>query len=151
MLSSDPERFPIEPDILPLVYALRATGVCVPNWSCEGHLGCDGRLWKLPRVWFYARHAVVADLLAHVLQRLRAKKRLAHDWRVVLVPRDNKVDTTFAIEPVPDGREPDMGSDTGSNRGEAQLTQLRSDVRTIAENLPAGIADLARARRDGPA
>ena len=43
MLSSDPERYPIEPGIVPLVFALRGLRVFEPCWSCEGHdaTACD--------------------------------------------------------------------------------------------------------------
>ena len=43
---------PIEPGIAPLVLELRRTGFFVPTWSCEGYLDHDGKLWKVPRVWF---------------------------------------------------------------------------------------------------
>jgi hypothetical protein len=49
-LSSDPEKFPIEAGILPLVYAFNCLGACAPVWSCEGHIGPAGKVNRLPRV-----------------------------------------------------------------------------------------------------
>ncbi len=50
MLSSDPESHPLESRIAPLVYELKRLEVFDPCWSCAGHNGTDGALWKIPRV-----------------------------------------------------------------------------------------------------
>ncbi len=66
-MSCDPDHHPIEPAVLPLVFAMKRQGTFQPCWSCEGHLGLDGTLWKIPRIWFYARSLVAARLLTEGL------------------------------------------------------------------------------------
>jgi hypothetical protein len=53
-LSSDPENNPIEISIAPLVFEGNRLGVFDTCWSCEGHNGPDGKLWKMPKVWLRA-------------------------------------------------------------------------------------------------
>ena len=66
-LSSDPDRFPVEEKIAPLVFELKKLGVFFPCWSCEGHNDPSGKLWKLPRVWFYADSVVHLRLLSDAI------------------------------------------------------------------------------------
>lgn len=131
-LSTDPDNFPIEAGIVPLVFALRKTALGQPCWSCEGHAGGDGGLWKRPGVWFYAAHQVAADLIAQHIWRLSFAGRLKLPWRVGLIATDNPLDTTFAIEP--------------DCRRDAALYDLRRDVETIAATLPREARSLARQR-----
>ena len=62
-LTSDPDRYPIEPRILPLVFELNALKVVQPCWSCEGHNGLSEEVQKLPSVWFYVDDIVCAEVL----------------------------------------------------------------------------------------
>ncbi len=83
-LSSDPERYPVEPHIVALVYALAATEGLQPCWSCEGHAGAGGALLRGPQVWFYARDALLPALLAQRIAELSPK--LTTRWHVALSP-----------------------------------------------------------------
>lgn len=100
-LSVDPERHPIEPAMVPLVFEMRRLGVFDTCWSCEGHLGPDGRLWKPPSLWFYARSQAHLRLLAAGLASLRAAGRLAAEWRIFVTHSEaDNPDTMFALEPL---------------------------------------------------
>ncbi|MCZ6862069.1 MAG: hypothetical protein O7I42_17635 [Alphaproteobacteria bacterium] len=44
MMSSEPEEFPIESAIVPLVYAFHSLRLTPPCWSCEGHYNRSGGL-----------------------------------------------------------------------------------------------------------
>lgn len=131
-LSSDPDRFPIEAGIVPLVLALCKSALGQPCWSCEGHADVNGGLWKRPGVWFYAAHSVAADLIAQHIWQLSFARRLIFPWRVGLIATDNPLDTTFAIEP--------------DCRRDAALDDLRRDVEAIAATLHPETRALARQR-----
>lgn len=133
-LSSDPRHYPIEPAILPLVFAMKRLGLFEPCWSCEGHLGPDGALWKLPRVWFYCESTVRLRLLSDLLDDLERSDRLTAHWQVVVTFSDaDNPHTTFSLEPVP------------PSASGALLPALQDDVRVIADALATMIA--ARARK----
>ena len=101
-LSSDPDRYPIEPAVLPLVFEMKRIGLFEPCWSCEGHLGTDGALWKLPRVWFYCDSMAHLRLLADLLDALEFSHRLAVRWQVVVTfSNADNPHTTFSLEPAP--------------------------------------------------
>lgn len=99
-MSSDPERFPVEAGIAPLVFALYATRVCRPCWSCEGHLDAAGRLRRPPAVWFYAETATYARMVFVALEAMRFERRIASRWRVgvTAVEHDNPC-TLYTVEP----------------------------------------------------
>ena len=63
-LSTEPDRYPIEPKVVPLVFALAELRETQPSWSCEGHVRADGEWIRPPQVWFYAELSVYADLIA---------------------------------------------------------------------------------------
>ncbi len=134
-MSSDPDKYPIEPGIVPLVYSLYTLRECRPCWSCEGHREPSGnRVRKLPRVWFYARSLVYPDLMTEYLTELRAARKLFHPWVLCVVNWGDALDTAFSIEPRPITDEGPV------------LDRLRRDVRSIAVDLPAEIRRLARRR-----
>ena len=54
-MSVEPDAYPIEPGIAPLVFEFYALRLCPPCWSCEGHVDAAGKLTRLPRVWFFCR------------------------------------------------------------------------------------------------
>ncbi|MEZ5994547.1 MAG: hypothetical protein R3C25_02235 [Hyphomonadaceae bacterium] len=117
-LTSDPV-FPVEPLIAPLVYEMKRTGFFEPCWSCEGHAGTDGRITKMPAVWFYCEGMASLRLLAGALSKLRLNAR----WRVALTYSDtDNPEPTFALEPA------DAGSVT--------LAALQADATAIARALP---------------
>lgn len=124
-LSSDPERFPIEPGIAPLVFAMRRLGLFTPCWSCEGHLRPDGSLWKLPAVWFYSDSPVHVRLLSQGLSSLRTAGALSAPWHVVVTFSDaDNPETTFSLEPAHAGGEtlslPALRKDAGAIAGALQ-------------------------------
>lgn len=122
-LSSDPDNFPLETRIAPLVFELKRLAVFEPCWSCEGHNGADGTLWKIPRVWFYCRSVVHLRLLADSVKRLFLERRLTTPWHVVITFSDgDNVETTFSLEPSLDRNRPD-------------LTTIQRDIDTIAARL----------------
>ena len=86
-MTSDDE-FPIEDRIAPLVYAFHRLKQCPPCWSCEGHLGPDGNLKRLPAVWFYAGSQVFAGMIGEYVSALRIKRNLGTPWRVIVAVMD---------------------------------------------------------------
>lgn len=132
-LSIDPEGHPIEPGVLPLVFALRESGFFEPCWSCEGHSGPDGKLWKTPRVWFYAAKPLHIRLLSGALAGLGRAGRLQAPWRVAVTHSDaDNPEPTYSLEPSLDQTpEPDLGA-------------LQADAARIAAALADALADEAR-------
>ena len=122
-LSSDPDNFPLETRIAPLVFELKRLAVFEPCWSCEGHNGADGTLWKIPRVWFYCRSVVHLRLLADSVKRLFLARKLTTPWHVVITFSDgDNAETTFSLEPSLDRNRPD-------------LTTIQRDIDAIAARL----------------
>ncbi len=123
MMSSDPENLPLEGGIAPLVYELKRLEAFQPCWSCEGHNGPDGKLWKIPRVWFYCKSVVQLRVLANAVNELHLTEKLSVPWRVALTFSDeDNPDTTFSLEP-----------DLAQER--PRLLALQSDADAIAEHL----------------
>lgn len=132
-LSSHPDGFPIERGITPLVYELRRLGMFQPCWSCEGHLDNNGKLWKVPRVWFYCDSLIAVRLLADAIAKIRATERLSVAWRVVVDFSDpDNPDTTFSLEPAL------QVSDT------PDLPALQKDAAKIAGSLEPLLSELAQ-------
>jgi hypothetical protein len=123
-LTSDPVNYPIEPGILPLVFGMKRLGIFEPCWSCEGHLGPSGVLWKLPRVWFYSESSIHVRMLVDGLKELETAGKLDHRWRITVTFSDpDNPETTFSLEPV-------VSSDHAS-----VLSNLQQDVIVIARSL----------------
>lgn len=136
-LSVEPDEYPIEPGILPLVFEMKRLGLFTPCWSCEGHMGHDGKLWKLPRVWFYSESETHVRLLAGGLKELEFGKKLNTRWQVVVTfSDDDDPETTYSIEPV------DLSG------GGPPLAKLQQDVATIAGALDSIIASQAAGVRE---
>lgn len=83
-LSAEPERYPLEAAIAPLVFELNRLGIIQTVWSCEGHENDAGQIVKLPQVWFYAKSPVHVQLLNVALSELKKQCRLRFAWRVAL-------------------------------------------------------------------
>lgn len=123
-LSVDPEHYPIEPEILPLVFQMKRLGLFQPCWSCEGHLAPNGALWKLPSVWFYCSSATHLRLLAMGLDRLAHAKKLHTAWQITVTYSDpDNPETTFSLQPACSADNP------------PSLSHLREDVAEIARSL----------------
>ena len=142
MLSSDPENHPLESRIAPLVYELKRLEVFDPCWSCEGHNGTEGAMWKIPRVWFYCRSVVHLRVLADALKELHLDQRLSVQWRVVLTFSDgDNADTTFSLEPA--SLEPSSPA-PGPAASRPLLAALQRDLDTIAGHLHDVVFEEAR-------
>ncbi|MBM4123723.1 MAG: hypothetical protein FJ246_02015 [Nitrospira sp.] len=133
-LSSEPARYPIEPQVLPLVYVLAGLRLVPPCWSCEGHLQASGGLTRLPQVWFYSASTVYPELIALYLKDLEFQKRLHHHWMVSVCPHAAGGATIFQIQPE---------QLTPSDVKKAELQTLQDDLRTIAGSLDASLRQLA--------
>lgn len=119
-LSSDQENYPIEKNIFPLVYAMFASRVVQPCWSCEGHLDEKGIIGKLPQVWFYSFSVVYPDLISQVLSDTSYKSQLNYSWNVSVSPYNrDQLSTMFTISPKFDWKE------------NADLKRLHDDIMTI--------------------
>jgi hypothetical protein len=123
MLTSDAE-FPVEPSILPLVFALGQLGITEPCWSCEGHLGPDGTISRLPQVWFYSSQQMIPRLIGEFLGNLKIHSHLSAVWSIVstFAPADSLA-PAFAIRPVFAPEE------------SASLKDLQADARLIGATL----------------
>lgn len=129
-LSIDPDRYPIESGILPLVFAMKRLRVFEPCWSCEGHLRPDGSLWKLPMVWFYTRSLLYLRLLADSLHQLKGAGQIKAPWQVVVSFSDpDNPETTFSIQPAIE------------HGASITLSEFWHDVRQIAGSLEAAIME----------
>ena len=133
-MSSDPDRYPIEERIVPLVYEFYGLRICEPCWSCEGHGSSDGALIKIPQVWFYTRSMLYPRLISEYLEDLLFKKLLAYPWHICITYSSTvNVDTAFSIEP------------QLNLVKEVQLERLQKDVAVIAADFIEAIR--ARAKR----
>jgi hypothetical protein len=130
-MSSDPDRFPIEDGVVPVVYALYTLRKLMPCWSCEGHLDGRDRLGKLPKVWFYSISSFYPKLVAQALSQMEAEKQLTHKWMINILPFSQSMYTiTYSIEPFMNSK---CKSDIDT------LSMLHADLITIADNLRAAV------------
>lgn len=122
-LSSDPINHPLELKVVPLVFELTATKVLKPCWSCEGHFTNENELWKLPQISFYSPSPVYPQLLLRHIHDLKAQKKLAYEWHIVLSDFGQSWSLSYSIEPNLNGvKEPRLGL-------------LQQDLQSISENL----------------
>lgn len=120
-LTNDP-NYPIEPAIAPLVFEMKRLGLFEPCWSCGGHAGPQGEVWKTPAVWFYVSALTHVRLLAGGLAKLEAAGRLSAHWRIAITFSDpDNARPTFSLEPA---------------LCTLTLEQLQRDVYEIASALP---------------
>lgn len=130
-LSSEPEQFPIETGIVPLVLALARLGGLDPFWSCEGHAGSQTHLNRLPSISFYASSVMLPQLIARYLSDLKIGGRLSCSWQVRVVTWGDSVGGAYSIEPR-------HGLDDLSDLG-----LLRRDITAIAAGLTTGVKKAA--------
>jgi hypothetical protein len=132
-LSSEPENYPIEIKVVPLVFELAATRLMQPCWSCEGHLGPNGELWKIPQVSFYSESPIYPQLLLKHIYALQLQKRLTYPWHLVLADYGQTWELTYTLEP-------------NLNREQTiHLGKLQADLHTLADDLCQRLKALARA------
>lgn len=131
-MTSD-DDFPIEGRIAPLVYAFHSLQQCPPCWSCEGHLGLDGQINRLPAVWFYAGSQVFAGMIGDYVAALWVQRKLSCPWRVVVALTDPEgVEPAYSLEPDPRGEQ------------SISLDQLQADIAVLAAGLASDIRDRTR-------
>lgn len=130
-LSSEGDRYPVEPKIVPLVFAFQELRVCPPCWSCEGHVRGDGEVFRLPQVWFYARSLVYVRLIGEWLRALRHEGRTANPWHVCVSHSESGLDTAFSLEP-------DL-----KMMASVDLPSLQRDVLVLASGLVREVQQLA--------
>lgn len=134
LMSSEPEQYPIENNIVPLVYAFYTSRVCIPCWSCEGHMTRDGAgMVRAPQVWFYSRSSLYARFVAEHIEKLQVSRKLSNSWTVRVLAWGAGVDCRFALLPE---LEPGVKTD---------LHSLQRQARVIAETLVLSLKERARA------
>jgi hypothetical protein len=123
-LSSDPDNYPIESEILPLVYALSETPVFETCWSCEGHETQNKKLIRAPQVWFYAEHSDVPILLCKAVDNMYINKKIINNWDISFISNQGSGFYCYAIKP-------------GFCYKKPVLLELQNDARSIATYLKA--------------
>lgn len=135
-LSSDPDNYPLEPGTVPLVFEMSRLREISPCWSCEGHLDPEGKLWKIPQVWFYASSPVYASLLSQYVWQLHSQGQLVYPWQVTLLAYGEIGSITYSLMP-------DL------NSVEAPLLHsMQYDMKRIASDLVGQMMLLALKQRD---
>lgn len=131
-LSIDPERYPIEPSVMPLVFEMMATRVLETCWSCEGHMNEKNELWKIPQVCFYSPSEVYIKLIYQHLSELQQNKELNYQWHIVSTDFAQSNCLTYSIQP------------KLNQSDEAHLGKLQMDLKTIAKNMSQRLKSYAR-------
>lgn len=132
-LSTQPKEFPIEPNVVPLVFALMSTRVTQTCWSCEGHMDSNNELIKLPTVSFYTSSPVYSQLLHRHVCKLNMDKKLSYPWHIVLMDYAQTWAQTYSIIP-------DLNY-VGKN---VHLGGLQNDLKIIARDLQQNMKMLAQ-------
>ncbi|MCJ8320174.1 MAG: hypothetical protein MJK12_11115 [Colwellia sp.] len=123
-MSSDPIRYPIEPNIVSMVYCMYTLRLLMPCWSCEGHENSDNEIIKFPKVWFYSTSSFYVKLVSQAISSFRSKRIIHYPWLVKILPYSQSMFTlTYSLEPA-------IELDTNY-----QLSLLQKDIVTIADNL----------------
>ena len=133
-LSSDPIKYPIEPKIIPLVYAVNSLQICPSYWSCEGHENENNQLSKKPRVYFYSNSIIIPSLFTEYLGFLSFKKITSYRWKITALGMTDDFQARYMIEP-----DIDLWV-------VKQLGILQEDVKRIANCLHDGVVEYARSR-----
>jgi len=132
-MSSDPEKYPIEHSIVPLVYAFYTLRLLMPCWSCEGHADAKGNIFKTPKLWFYTTNDFFAKLVAQYVSSLKGVGKLNEHCTVRILPFSQSMfTTTNSLEPqdvIPK---------------QTNLQTLQQDIEVIASNLRQEMFKLAQ-------
>jgi len=131
-MSSDPERFPIEPGIAPLVFEFYALRSCHPGWSCEGHEHEIRGLIRPPQLWFFTTSAIYPRLIGEYAHNLFMKKKLNSLWEISLgfAPSESPY-TSFTFKPCLSGEE------------NITLPVMQQDALTLADGFARNIKAMA--------
>ena len=138
-LSSEPDRYPIESKIIPLVFAVAELREIVPCWSCEGHVRHDGDWVREPQVWFYSNRTVYPDLMTRHFSKMHAAKAVGHLWEIVVSAFSASATTTFTIRPVLKQQ---------LSAGD-ELAELWREIPVLAKDLRESVLDQAAKRLTG--
>jgi len=134
-MSGEPDRFPIETKVVPVVYAFYTLRKLMPCWSCEGHLDGHENLSKLPKVWFYSTSNFYPKLISQALSQMEGKKLLVNGWIVRILPFSQSMYTiTYSLEP---------SALTNQKTDRLVLNSLHSDMVVIADDLRRDVFRLA--------
>jgi len=110
---------------MPLVYCFNAMNICQTCWSCEGHNDINGKLEKLPQIWFYTDSFMLLRIIDDCLSLLSAKSMLIVSWHVsTTYTAKLSQQNAFALKP-------DLSLVEG-----VDLKTLHQDIIAIADNLP---------------
>lgn len=131
-LSEEPDRYPIEDHVVPLVFELTTMRLVQTCWSCEGHLDINGKIWKLPQVSFYSTKPIYSQLLCNYLARLFWRKKLNYPWEVVLTNYGRTWDVTYTIKC------------DQSRIKNPDISLMHKDLLVMAENLSMSIKEDAK-------
>lgn len=129
-LSSEPD-YPLESQVVAIVFELNSLRLLQACWSCEGHLDHEGKVWKLPQVSFYSFSPLYPQLLSNYLDRLAFRKQLHSPWNVTFTSYGQMATNTYCLEP--------------RLRVEPDLTMLQRDLQVIGDQLAERIRCEARA------
>lgn len=132
-LSIQPKEFPIEKNVVPLVFGLMSTRVTQTCWSCEGHMDANNELTKLPTVSFYTSSPVYPQLLHRHVINLKLDKKLNYPWHVVLMDYAQTWAQTYSIMPNLNFVDKNI-----------HLGALQNDLKVIAEDLQEQMKFIAR-------
>ncbi len=123
-MSSDPIKYPIEPNIVPIVYCIYTLRLLMPCWSCEGHENNNNEVIRFPKIWFYSTSPFYAKLISQAVSSFISKRMIRYEWLVKILPYSQSMFTlTYSLEP-----EIDLETDYN-------LELLQKDIRIIADNL----------------
>ncbi len=133
MMSSDPNKHPIEDHVVPIVYSIYTLRLLMPCWSCEGHENDGEELIKAPKIWFYSVSPFYAKLVAQALSTIKYREKLSYEWSVKILPFSQSMFTlTYSIEPEIEGKFLNI------------LPKLQKDMKVIGENLRSYVLNDAR-------
>lgn len=130
-LSIEPERYPIESKVVPLVFEITSTRLLQTCWSCEGHMDHENKLWKVPQVSFYSDSPIFPKLVLIHLTRLYQSKTLGYRWHVVLSDFTQSLGLTYSIQP-------DLNQEDAPRLG-----LLQQDMQTIADGMHTKLKSIA--------
>ena len=122
-ISIDPVLYPIEKNVVALVYEINATRLFKSCWSCEGHTKDGDTLWKIPQVCFYSQAAIYPKLISSYLGKLFIRKKITYQWNIFLSEISQSMHPTYCIRP-------DLNTEN-----EPKLDLLQEDLLSIASNL----------------
>ena len=131
-LSIDPVRYPIESNVVPLVFEITASRLMQTCWSCEGHMDNENKLWKVPQVSFYSDSPIYPKLVLIHLMRLYQSKALGYRWHVVLSDFTQTLSLTYSIQP-------DLNQEESPRLG-----LLQQDLRIISDEMHQKLKLIAR-------